>query len=269
MKFDSDNILDVAYFKDWSNSINELENLAAPENWKFSTINSKYRNNNNPILENYVKHTFKRLANEYNNAIDNGDDNNGIILLTNNKLVFNTGLFTKNYASIYGIMTKNKYDSSTKKYYFTGFVDESSGHFDSIPTLPRRAKYFNDITDLIFNNDLPLRVNTYHILEDQDNRNRIPEKFRDSKNLITLFTGAVDLAQKIVDSNYKAAVPQFYNGKISFLLPICLDNPEVADLSLSVIKNENCYIGVTCLTLDMAYNNARLISKPDCEWLKL
>lgn len=36
---------------------------------------------------------------------------------------------------------------------------------------------------------------------------------------------------------------------------------------VTVTKKETCYQGHTCLTLDMAYNNARLIAKPESNWL--
>ena len=66
------------------------------------------------------------------------------------------------------------------------------------------------------------------------------------------------------------AVPQYYKGKIQLLVPICLINENAPDLALVVSKNEfgNQYLGHTCLTLDMAYNNARLIARPDSSWLK-
>ena len=40
-----------------------------------------------------------------------------------------------------------------------------------------------------------------------------------------------------------------------------------ADVAIAVTKKDNCYQGHTCLTLDMAYNNARLIAKPENNWL--
>lgn len=54
------------------------------------------------------------------------------------------------------------------------------------------------------------------------------------------------------------------------------NQPSKADLALAVYKIkgkqpdglDSFYSGRTCLTLDMAINNARLIAKPDEEWLK-
>ena len=42
---------------------------------------------------------------------------------------------------------------------------------------------------------------------------------------------------------------------------------ETPSLALTVTKVGNFYQGHTCLTLDMAYNNARLIVKPESNWL--
>lgn len=91
------------------------------------------------------------------------------------------------------------------------------------------------------------------------------------KNLQYIFSGAIDMMKKKVSANYKIAVPQYFNGKIQLLLPLCLVDPNVPDLALVVTKNfsGNFYQGHTCLTLEMAYNNARLIAKPDSNWLRL
>ena len=92
--------------------------------------------------------------------------------------------------------------------------------------------------------------------------------YRDSPILPMLFQGAaLEYAKVRIMENYKAAVPQLFNGKIQFLIPISLGDPKKVDLSLAVSKVEGVYTGKTCLTLDMAYNNARLIAKPESDWL--
>ena len=55
---------------------------------------------------------------------------------------------------------------------------------------------------------------------------------------------------------------------IQLLLPLCLNQPDRADLALVVDKVGNSYRGNTVLTLDMAYRNARLITRPDSDWLR-
>ncbi|MDB1820787.1 DUF3825 domain-containing protein, partial [Collinsella aerofaciens] len=63
------------------------------------------------------------------------------------------------------------------------------------------------------------------------------------------------------------SVPQFYGGRIQLLLPLCLtgDKPELA---LTIQREDGFYAARTCLTLDMAYNNARLICRPETSWIK-
>lgn len=86
--------------------------------------------------------------------------------------------------------------------------------------------------------------------------------------LINTFNGAVEHAKHMIDANYKTAVPQYYNGGIQLLIPIYLLNRASApDLALVVSKECGVYYGHTCLTLEMAYNNARLIARPDSSWL--
>lgn len=75
--------------------------------------------------------------------------------------------------------------------------------------------------------------------------------------------------KKKVSANYKLAIPQYYDGKIQLLLPLCLMSDDIPDIAIAVTKKENSYQGHTCLTLDMAYNNARLIAKPESNWLSI
>ena len=43
------------------------------------------------------------------------------------------------------------------------------------------------------------------------------------------------------------------------------DKPELA---LTIQREDGFYAARTCLTLDMAYNNARLICRPETSWIK-
>ena len=87
---------------------------------------------------------------------------------------------------------------------------------------------------------------------------------------VQLFDGAIGTAKRMLEANYKTAIPQFYKGKMQLLVPICLQTPNVPDLALTCMKTEDKrkYLGCTCLTLEMAYNNARLIAKPESNWLQ-
>lgn len=250
---------------DWYSKLDNLSRLALPETWTYRNPSPNSSNQRTPILENYILHTFKRLVFEYNSEDD--PDNKSLILSRfENKLCFNTGLFTTTYENIYACFYTNR-TPGKEPWFFTCFSDTSAPFLRDFQILPRRAKYFSDVSELIYDTSAELRINTAHILQNRTNRDRLPDSLKDSQFLSTLFNGAVILAKKKVEANYKAAVPQFYDDQICFLLPICLTNTEKADLSLAVRWHDGYYTGHTCLTLDMAYNNARLIACPNSEWL--
>ena len=255
-------ITDFAYFHDFYQALDTLEMLAADENWKYADMNGR-RNQNNPILENYIHHTFKRLRDEYMLADDAERDE--IIYIDENIACFNVGLYTKNYNIIYAVFRPAKKETDRKPFTFSSFEQQSSKKLESIRTLPRRANYFTDISELIYDSTLGLRANIEHILE--ENIDRFPENLRDNPMLATLFSGAITMAKKRVAANYRVAVPTYYRGAICLMLPICLTSPNATDLALAIQRNDGFYVAKTVLTLDMAYNDARLIAKPDNDWL--
>jgi hypothetical protein len=131
------------------------------------------------------------------------------------------------------------------------------------------AHYFDDPGLLFLDMRLDIRINYDHILtETPKERFPAPYKTMDSFALKTVLRGSIDTAMVRVRRNYKAAIPQYYQRKIQLLLPICLANPQVADLALVVENHKTFYRATTCLTLDMAYNNARQIARPDRDWLQ-
>lgn len=57
-------------------------------------------------------------------------------------------------------------------------------------------------------------------------------------------------------------------GKIQYLLPIYLTRSDKPDLAMTLTDMDGYYLGNTCLTLEMAYMNARVIARPTAPWLK-
>ncbi len=102
-----------------------------------------------------------------------------------------------------------------------------------------------------------LRANIEHIIT--DNKERFPQPYSamDNYALQTFLKGAIDNARERVKRNYKTAIPQYYRGRTQLLLPLCISNPNAADLALVVEDHGAFYRASTCITLDMAYNNAR------------
>ncbi len=83
-------------------------------------------------------------------------------------------------------------------------------------------------------------------------------------------TEAVDIATKRVRWNFKTAIPSYYprTNSMNLLLPLCLMEDGVADVALVVqLMPSGNYQGQTILTMRQAYMNARLICRPDSDWL--
>ena len=81
---------------------------------------------------------------------------------------------------------------------------------------------------------------------------------------------AVDVARRRVRWNFKTAIPCYYPraDAMSLLLPLCLTDESAADAALVVqLAPSGNYQGQTILTMQQAYMNARLICRPDSDWL--
>lgn len=249
------NLFDYAYFMQFDDCIDELSRVVIPENWDYSYDSGK----KHPILMNYIHHTFKKVYKD--NLLEFTNDGEYVI--------FNTGLVTENQEEVFGLMQKNKNPKAKTPFFFHGWKkasDRSLSKFNKLSDLPN---YIDDASKLIYDIKLDLRISIEHIIS--DNIQRFPENIKAlERSLIrNILHGAVEDAKKRVRRNYKTAIPQYFNGQLQLLLPICFGDKSKADLAL-VVENENGgYRASTCLTLDMAINNARLIAKPDDEWLRV
>jgi hypothetical protein len=250
-----------ALFPGYDNSIRFLaETLADNEDWDFSdTVNKRHT-----ILRNYLEFTFRKLLQEKK-----------VAFTSDNKFAsFNTGLVTDNLEDIYAFFEeyKNPKPGFTTPYCFKAFLKRSDNQLlrQFSHNLPDIADYFDKPELLIFNPKCDLIPDLDHIIG--DNISRFPSHLQsaDDAELRRQLIGSIEEVKKKVRTNYKIAVPQYYDGKIQLLLPLCLTSGSPnADLALVVHKlNDKTYTARTCLTLKMAYNNARLIVKPQSNWLK-
>jgi hypothetical protein len=260
MSFNSE-LFSFAVFPNYNNAIKYLaEDLAEHEEWDNSDSQTKTYS----ILKNYLEFTFKKLKQE-----------GKVAYTTDNKYAcFNTGLVTTNLEDIFAFFEeyRNPRVGSTIPFCFKAFLKESDNnilrHFSG--NIPEIASFFEKPELLIFNPKCRLIPDIDHII--QDNISRFPAHLQGAGDgeLRRQLIGSIDEVKKKVRTNYKIAVPQYYDRKIQLLLPLCLTagSPH-PDLALVVHKlNENTYTARTCLTLKMAYNNARLIVKPQSNWLK-
>ena len=81
---------------------------------------------------------------------------------------------------------------------------------------------------------------------------------------------AIDLARRRAEWNFRTAVPCYYptTDKMSLLLPLDLTDDGQSDDALVVeLLTSGRYIARTILTMPMAYQDARLVCRPESDWL--
>lgn len=259
-------LFEFAYVPDWYWQLDELSKMALPEPWRFRKPIVEIKNTDTPILERYACAIFRKQATDYNTE-KNPQQSKKFFHIENECACFHTGLYNQQYKSIYGYFERNKRRDTTFKWYFRGFCDEISPLLKYIEPLPERPYYSMVQNGIHFNPSWSIRVNVEHILGDTDNLNRLPKRIRSAKNLPLLLETAVELARRKSVVEPGIAIPQGYQNKLQYLLPICLTNMKKPDLAMTLSVMDGYYLGNTCLTLEMAYLNARVIARPTAIWL--
>jgi hypothetical protein len=227
----------------------------APEDWDYhNTPTSESK----PILRNYIKYTYRRIAHEKKVAVTQNEKH----------ACWNTGLVTPLQEPIYILFEENKFNDRQTYWHFWKFARRDQWELNKFPALPEMAHYYEDPSTLVYDTRKELRANIEHILA--DNRSRFPAALQTMSDfgLQNILKGAIDRVIERVKRNYKTAVPQYYDGSIQLLLPLCLTDPGKADLALVVERFSEFYRAATCLPLDWAYNNARQLARPDRDWLQ-
>jgi hypothetical protein len=245
------------YFRSWNEGakfLEELANMAIPEKWTYNFYQSKQQY---PILKSYIEKTYERLKQV------------GKVLKMDNKVLFNTGLINVYFKEIY-VLGEPDPEYPQRIVNARPILESDRVILETFKSQkPPIATFFSKITDVVFDPDLEVNTDDIHIID--DNFDRIPVEYRSMKKsqIFALFQAAIEFARIMARRNYKMVVPQYYMGKIQFLMPIYLSGEFSGrpDFALVLEKMGNVYRGNTILTLDMAYQNARLIAKPEAPWL--
>ena len=291
-----DSMSDLNYF------LKQVSEKAMPEKWDYSDYKSVI---SFPILKSYIENTFSKLQKEFIQHKNKGlpTDRCAPIVHYKDRVYFNSGLLDRFFNQIILVTEPGteilnipgfeghvySWYKNIKCYSHNEYEISKDFNEDDLPTL---ASYFDNVEDMIFDSSLQINLNDSHIFIDGLERGRIPKyreqyehcKYDEEKkrilvnNVIKDFTAAISHVQRMAKRNYKLAVPQYWceTGEIQFLLPIYLSNSLSEDTKPQcaiALKCDNSgriinYRGATVLTMDMAYQNARLIAKPDTYWLK-
>lgn len=276
--------------------LDALANKAMKEVWKFA--DEEKNKCSQPILRSYIVYTHYKLMSE-DKAIH--EEESKKIREHKGKVYFNTGLLDRHFRQLFivGIkkiicvddlaLGKLEWDTIEDARIYSENDPDIARDFNAA-TLPKMASYFTKREQIIFDAEQEIKLSDQHIFRDGIYRGRIPlykddfEKCKGNEEeleaLIYKISGEFDNAVKratlMAKRNYKLAVPQFWRetGEIQFLLPIYLGEKEdiakpqcALVLKFDEVGLNPHYRGATILELDEAYNNARLIAKPDVFWL--
>jgi len=259
---------------DGFNFIEELATTAIPEKWTYGTQSSALPH---PILKSYVEHLFTRLTKEKEGEKLLIDDNQKFAL-------FNIGLLNIYFKPIYLIVeTKEK---NGEAYYANPFILKKrttladigftiDGKPISQRQLPEPPQFYDNINEIIFKpepefydpDDEKLR----HIIKERIKRFPDIYQERATTELAVILDTAIKCSYELSKRNYKLVVPQYRpkDDKIQYLMPIYLGATfnKLPDFALVLDHDSGYYKPETILELDDAYQNARLIAKPDNFWL--
>jgi cold shock CspA family protein len=242
----------------------QLADLAEPEHWNYQENPAKDKF---AILRSYIKYTFLRL-NELPDHVP--------VSVDGTHLSFNTGLVTPFQEQIFAVFRRRPAGEIGPPWILKTFEKASSVAFLQLfgGNPPPLAWYYDEPSQLVFVTGIPLSVNVEHVPHDPA---RFPEVLKNLSphDLAALVNAKAPEAIERVRRNYKTAIPQFYRdgksgqAKMQLLLPVALLRRDVVELALAVDRPaSNVYLGRTVLTLDWAYNNARLLTRPDTDWLR-
>jgi len=238
--------------------LRELSMLAYPrEDWSGAKKPCKNVDSDFFVLWKYIHHTFGYLIRKEPHKIYQ-DKTYGC---------FNTGLESEKYEEIYAFFRRN---SNNDRFELQGFYEATNNSLNCIRSkLPDPANYIINPSDFIFDVTKEMDYSLSHILDERQHRlpkiiRTIDERFRED-----IIVNRMRQAHRRLKRNYKLAVPQYSPrfDEIQLLIPVCITEKTKADCALAVRKIDDVYVAKTILTMDMAYNNARLITRPDPEWL--
>ena len=291
----------MIHLTQWANinqksAIKTLKDMALPERWTYSVENENYPN---PILAKYLKWTFVKLMKEnkilYSN--DYAAFNTGLVDKFYKPIyaVFDKNKFNKQPWHFINFCVAGSSTVAARKL------------TDNFSQLPERASYIKNYDDVIYDTTLPVDVNWEHIiLENIDrmptellrqvcfdsfdvldpsqlNECDKPHYYEELRNVLeanpmrlsiisSMMSMAVETAKHRVEWNYKTAIPVYYptDDSVHLILPLALNINEPDEISIALVMTKTPsgrYRAVTIFTLDMAYSNARLVTKPSSDWL--
>ncbi len=111
----SNDFYDFALMPKFEDNIEYLKNIVEPEDWNYKNTSTAPANLTNPILKNYIRYTYQRIAEEKKIAVTADEE----------FCCWNTGLITPNQEPVYILFEKNKLERSKPYWHFNKFCRHS------------------------------------------------------------------------------------------------------------------------------------------------
>ena len=226
-------------------------------------------------MKSYIENILLRLQNEY----DSGKKNKFIFSEDKQYVMFNLNLLDKYFHDVI-IVGMAEYKNGSLSSIRNPFRSTNSQKLREMnfsrENKPEPPQFFEDVNDVIFRTDWTIDqdFDTYtHIIKER--KDRFPNEYGEegTEALARKHDDAIKYAVAMAQRNYKFIVPMYrpQQDTIQLLMPIYLKGtyskkPDFA-LILTPDSKNKVYIPETILPLDAAYQNARLIAKPDEAWL--
>lgn len=246
-----------------------IGDLAQVEPWQSNEMVDGMRKlpkGNLEILASHLNFTFLRLQ----------EEDKILVSSDGTQACFNTGLLDRRYGyDIYAFFERNRNEVDKPDWVFSECATKPDATrrnlLKGFSGLPLVAEYFNaeNYRELFFHQECSTIVVDRHIIE--DNLELFPPMLRDDLRRADVAVAcAVDRLYDQLKRNYKLAVPRWQDGQFQLLLPLWLTCCIEADLALVIerVDARKCYVARTILTMDTAYQDARRICRPQCDWLK-
>ena len=241
----------------WRDALTSLAEIAEPEDWTGAGVPDRPV----PILDSFLRYTHHRLVMEDKIAV--GPDGEYAAL--------NTGLLSPYSEEIFGLFRKNTHEGAQPWFFLRWATESDRDILREFDETPKMAEYVSSASDLVYDWRRELKLAKGHILGDRIDRFP-PHLAEHPMRAQQALESAINWALKKARRNYKVIVPQWYprlgEAGAQFLMPLDLTGDGTADLALVVSAiGDQAYRGNTVLDLAMAYTNARLVARPDSDWL--
>ncbi len=290
-----------AFLGSWTTFLEELAKKALPEKWEFEGKNSRP----NEILKQYIQYTFYRLQLEDKICISDDHSfaafNTGLVSRHYDDIFACFEATTDDQYStqwrFIEFCTAGGRGTGKRVVDCFNPLPQPASYFERKEDLlfDLEKELHTDYDHILLDNlsRLPLdfvreechgMYEALEIIEDIEKAEEYWQKKRHYQELSDLIADtprlfnrlrnriedAIELAKKQIRWNFKTAIPCFFPTRnvMSLMLPLSLREDNQADAGLVVeLTRSGNYQGQTILTLQQAYLDARLLCRPNSEWL--